>query len=1021
MSSSHEPGRRALPRELPLVGRRDDLERLFRLFGHETRVPPFLLMTGDPGVGKSRMARAFSEEAGRRGWTVATGRAYPVESGMPYNLISDAFLPILRSFDEAALTVLTRGTSGDLRQLFPALGGSEPREGAGWDPGESRTRLFWSFAEFVKRLAERDPILIVAEDLHWADPSSLSLLHFLTRQLQGEPIRILATASRGYGQGLEALDRFERSLGSMDVLSAHHLPPLGPEDMEELLHAVFQVEGTPLRDFAAHLFEWTHGNPYFLEETLKTLVESGRLYQRDGTWLGWGVERLDLPGSVRDVLLLRLRALSQDARSVADLVAVSGGRAPFGALERATGLDDERTMLAVEELVAQGMVMETEDGREVFVELRHPMIRETLYRDLGPSRRRRLHSTLAEALETMYGDGGAPVDQLAYHFERGGASASDPRAVRYLAQAGRAALRRHADREAVAYLSAALARYPADAEPVEGSDGGGEPPAGAPGRTAVQESLARGLARLGRHDQAAAIWNDLLDDARRRRSSVDSAQALRHLGLVAFWSGRHEDALHAYDGALEVIRGSEGKVALEARLLLARGVALQELGRADQARSCIEQCLAGARALDDPTLLGRAHRALALLFTWIGEADQARRHGWQAVELADRAGDPYVRFWGRWALASLEGLTGNTEEMEGLMSQARQVAEELRSPVLKLWVTELEIEFLYATGAWDAAVAQGEAAIRLATNLSQTSLLPRLLVWTATVYVGRGDLTRARELADQAWALAGLEGAEHERADVHVGVPAHIGRTACLLAEERWEEAARVGEAGVVLADRAGYVFWSLHLLLPLLAEIHLRRRDLPAARAVARRMREEGARIGHRLATAWADGCDALILWISGELEASVDMLRGGAEALERIPLLYDAARIRRQLAGRLAELDRRDEALEELKRVHETFTELGARPELEATRGMFEELDARPPTLPSQGTGAADLTPREWDVALCIARRMSSKAVGKELGIRERTVTTHLTRIYKKLDISGREELGDMVREGRLAAPST
>jgi tetratricopeptide (TPR) repeat protein len=1005
------------------VGRRDDLERLFRLFGHESRVPPFRLLTGDPGVGKSRIARAFSEEAGRRGWTVATGRAYPVESGMPYSLISDAFLPILRSFDEAALTVLTRGTSGDLRQLFPALGGSDSNEGDAWDPGESRTRLFWSFTEFVKRLAERDPVLIVAEDLHWADPSSLSLLHFLTRQLEGESIRILATASRGYGQGLDALDRFERSLGSLGVMGAHELSPLEQADVEELLHTVFQVEGTPLRDFAAHLFEWTHGNPYFLEEMLKALVESGRLYQRDGTWLGWGVERLDLPGSVRDVLLLRLRALSPTARSVADLVAVSGGRVPVRALEHAADLDDEETMLAVEELAAQGVVIEQEEEREVFAELSHPMIRETLYRDLGPSRRRRLHRTLAEALERMYGDDGAPVDQLAYHFERSGAPSSDPKAVRYLTDAGRSALRRHADKEAVAYLSAALSRHPSTGNGAASESGPGAADQGSTeveARAPLQASLARGLARLGQHDEAAAIWNDLLDDARRRGSTSETSQALRHLGLVAFWSGRHEDALATYDQALEEIRQEGGQIALEARLLLARGVALQELGRADEARSCIEQCLSGARELDDPTLLGRAHRALALLYTWTGEADEARRHGWQAVELADRARDPYVRFWGRWALASLEGLTGNTGEMEGLMGQARQVAEELRSPVLKLWVTELEIEFLYATGAWDAAIAQGEAAIRLATNLSQTNLLPRLLVWTATVYIGRGDLTRARELADRAWQMAGLDSDGLGRTDVHVGVPAHIGRTACLVAEGRWDEAARVGEAGVVLADRAGYIFWSLHLLLPLLAETHLRRRDLESARKVAARMRREGARIGHRLATAWADGCDGLILWISGDLEASVSMLRDGAEALEEIPLFYDAARIRRQLAGRLAERDRPEEALDELRRVHETFSQLGARPELEKTREMFEELDRRPPTLVGHGPGAAELTPREWDVALCIARRMSSKATGKALGIRERTVTTHLTRIYRKLDISGREELGDLVREGRLAAPT-
>ncbi len=1005
-----------LPRELPLVGRRDELARLHTLFGHESRVEPMILMTGDPGVGKTRMSRALAAEAARRDWTVAEGRAYPVESGMPYSLIADAFLPILRGFDEGALTVLTRGTSGDIRQLFPALGRSEAPGDEGWDPGESKTRLFWSFTEFVKRLSERAPILIVAEDLHWADASSLSLLHFLTRQLQGEPIRILATASRGYGQGLEALDRFERSLSSLNVLARHRLPPLSLEATEELLHEVFQVRGSPLKDFAAHLFQWTHGNPYFLEETLKALVDSGRLYRRDGTWLGWDVERLDLPGSVRDALLLRLRALSPDARCVAEVVAVSGGRAALRLVEAVADLDTEGVTAAVAELTAQSIVDESEDDRDIFLDFRHPMLRETLYQDLGPSRRRLLHRTLAEGLERAYEGSHPPVDQLAYHFERGGEATADPKAVRYLADAGRSALRRHADREGVAYLSTALARYPAPGT------------ASAPGaecvpRSEIQEHLARGLARLGRHDEAAALWRELLAEAERSGRRMSAANALRHLGLVAFWSGHHETAITEYDAALDALRGASEEPdvarALEARVLLARGVALQEVGRADEARACIEESLERASDLDDPMLLGRAHRALALLFTWIGEADEARRHGWQAIELADRAGDPYVRFWGRWALASLEGLTGNTGEMKGLMGQALHVAEELRSPVLKLWTAELEIEYAYATGDWDGALARGESAIRLATNLSQSGLLPRLLVWTSMVYLGRGDGARARKLADRAWTQAGLDGAPGDRGDVHVGVPAHIGRTACLVAEGRWDEAVDVGEAGIELADRAGYVFWTLHFLLPLLAEAHLRRRDLERARKAGARMRAEGARIGHRLAAAWGNACEALVIWLSGEeLGPAIEMLRAGAESLEEIPLLYDAARIRRQLAGRLYDAGRKDEAEAELRRVHVMFHRLGAQPEFEATRDMFREQGLSPPPIRPR-PGSADLTPREWEVALCVASRMSNKAIAKELSMKERTATTHLTRIYRKLDIRNRHELADMVREGRLPPP--
>jgi tetratricopeptide (TPR) repeat protein len=1001
-STTPDPLGHAFPRELPLVGRKHELERLYQLFGHDTHVEPLTFLNGGAGVGKSRLAATLAAEAGRRGWTVVVGRAYPVETGMPYGLLSDAFLPLLRGLDEASLAVLTRGTSGDLRQLFPALGG-EASAHDDWDPVEFRTRLFWSFSEFLKRLAERGPLLIVAEDLHWADESSLSLLHFVGRHLQGSSIRVLGTYSGDYGRDLDSLGRVNRSLTSLGHLRDLEVAPLDLEATEALLEEVFHVTGSPLKDFAGQLYDWTHGNPYFIEETLKTLVQSGRLYPSNGTWLGWEVRQIDLPNSVRDALLMRVGHLSDHARVAADLLAVAGGRSSVRLIGHVGDLSGESVAQAVEEVCARGIATEREEGSDILLELKHPMLREAIYQDLGPTRRQMLHRRLAEGLEQLHGDGAAPVDRLAFHFARAGPSGADPRAVRYLAEAGRAALKRHADREAVAYLQAALDRYP--------NRGASEQ---LPARPELEAKLARGLARLGRYAEAGATWAHLRAGAEAAHDRQALADADRHLGLNAFWSGRAEEALRHFDAALVTIENRAASP-LEARLHLAGGVALQEMGRADEARGRIERSLEIARALDDPTLLGRAHRALALLFTWVGRADDARRHGWQAIELADEGGDDYVRFWGRWAIASLEGLTGHTEEMKRLMTEAGTIAEELRSPVLRLWTAELEIEYAYAVGDWDGALTQGERAIQFATSLGQKTLLPRLLVWTATVYFGRGDLERGRELVDRAWALAGLADGGERRGDVHVVVPAHLGAAACLLAEGRLDEAVAIAERGIELADEAGYVFWSLHLLLPIVGEAHLRARNLEGAAKIAERMRRDGEKVGHRLAMAWADTAEAVISWLSSDLDRGIELLRRAANALDDIPVRWEAARVRRQLAGRLAEVGRRDEALVELRRVHETFGDLGAQPELDKCRDMFRELDSRPPSrIEAQGT--SELTPREVEVAVQVSRRLSNKGVAKALGVSPRTVTTHLSNIYRKLGIASRGELLDRVREGRI-----
>jgi hypothetical protein len=154
---------------LPLVGRTRELAALEGLLeSGRDRSTSVVIVSGEGGVGKSRLVGELGSRAERRGWKVAYGRAFPVESGIPYALFSDAFLPILRELDGDTLTLLTRGGADELRYLFPALGRPAQDEAAG-EPDEVRTRLMWNFAEFLKGYSLRGPLLVILEDLQWAD------------------------------------------------------------------------------------------------------------------------------------------------------------------------------------------------------------------------------------------------------------------------------------------------------------------------------------------------------------------------------------------------------------------------------------------------------------------------------------------------------------------------------------------------------------------------------------------------------------------------------------------------------------------------------------------------------------------------------------------------------------------------------------------------------------------------------------------------------------------------------------
>jgi DNA-binding CsgD family transcriptional regulator len=343
-----------------------------------------------------------------------------------------------------------------------------------------------------------------------------------------------------------------------------------------------------------------------------------------------------------------------------------------------------------------------------------------------------------------------------------------------------------------------------------------------------------------------------------------------------------------------------------------------------------------------------------------------------------------------------------------------RLADELRSPVLRAWSAELALEYASARGDWEQGLAIGEEAIRLARALQQWTLLPRLLVWTGLIYLGRSEIERGEQYIEEAWQLSGARRPGRRGVNVHAVMPAYIGRAGVCLARGDYEGAVRIGEEALAIADRAGYALWGVHRVMPIIAESYLWMRDLEGAVRIGERLRRDAERLGHGLGMAWATACDALVAWLGGDSERGAIMLREAAEQLEAVPFMADATRLRRQLAGRLAEIGDREGAMRELRIVHDRLLALGAETELRKARLQFREMGTRPPPLGSTRS-AGLLTKRE--MAIARQAQQSSKAIARDLNIAKRTVDAHLTNIYRKLSISSRRELEELVRRGMLS----
>jgi DNA-binding CsgD family transcriptional regulator len=992
---------------LPLVGRDAEVRALVRVLESAERgSASTTFVAGDGGIGKTRLAENIINAAMRRGWTTAVGRAYPVETGVPYALFSDALLPTLKALDEATLAVLSRGGESELGRLFPAFdvrGASRsPMRG---DLSELKARLLWNFSQFLGRLAARRPLLIVLENLQWADASSLELLHFVARQLQGQHIAILCTYNDAQRDANPALASAERSLVGLGAATIVRLAPLSRGETDTLLADFFGVEAGAIRDFAASLYERTRGNPFFIDEMLKSLVEAGKLRREDGRWTGWETTDLDLPHTVRDAIVARLGRLSKSARAIADLAAVFGSRVSYAVLGVVSELPEPTLVEAIDELRRDRVLADVEGADDVQYDFTHPTLQATLYAELGKARARLLHGRIAVALEHHYGAAAdLHADELAVHFSRAASPDSAPKASRYLAGAGRSALTRYATREAATYLSAAL--------DLVDRDGEREALRSRDDVAALVEDLARAKQRNGEYEAAGVLWQRALEHAHHKQDAARVSSIERRLGLTSFWAGRVDDAFAHYAAALAAAKSS-GDERLAARVRIAQAGAYQELGRARDALHELGEALAIAERSRNAGMLARIHRALMQMHMFIGHGAQARAHGERALAYSETSAERTVEWSAHWGIAVLSGLTGNASELALHVRQAERIATDLASPVLAAWTNEVAIEYASGIGDWQSGLALAERTIPIARAVGPRTLLPRLLVWTGLMHLGRGDHARAEGLFKESWSLSGAGDLGRRDVDVHTAVPAHTGMAAHALATGNRRRAIELGEAGVALADKFGYVVWAVHRLLPIIIEAALWLQDFERAQRYGERLRRDSAQMGHALGLAWATASEALVARLrDNDVPRAVELLRAAADELDAVPFVFDAARIRKNLAQLLVATGDREAATRELRRAHDVFARIGAESELNAVRDELRDLGTRPPAR-SMVDGAGTLTGREREIARLVAARKSNKEIGTALGISSRTVSTHLSNVFAKLGVTSRGELTDRVRD--------
>ncbi len=796
-----QPAPAALPAplllRLPFVGRESVWTRLSEALERAMAgCGAVVLIAGESGIGKSRLLEELGGLAIARGARVLTGHCYELEQNTAYAPIVEALRTLLpaiagspQSYPPALLAALTT-LLPDLRELWPDLPVLSPLS-----PNEERTRLLAALDQILRRCAQTGPLALLLDDLHWADPSTVQLLHYLGRQVNGHALLLVGAFRTTRVDPHHPLITLREQLARLHVLTEITLPAFGKADIALLLEILSGERGAS--DLVQQLYRETEGHPYFLSEVLRTLAQEGIVAaDEQGRWRmgggSWGDLKgaRPLPSNIRSAVLGRLDRLPLDDRRLLDYATVIGTACSLPLLAQL--LDQPESLVAerAERLSAKAFLQSRLRDGYVFS---HELMRRAAYEALSEPRRRLLHRQVAETLQSL----GAEPGSVATHF-----AASDRPwlALDYFLTAAEQATRVAAYEEAIACCQQAMAI--ADAHPT----------AHAPGfrtRLHIQQRTLwyyRGdLERCLEDDRAAlaaarkerdlagelqALWHLAHDETQTMAGGVTGLQAqavalARTLGDPAA-EARSLARLGSDTGFLAAPAERPAALAtLDRAIGLARQVGDSRLlhyvlceswgiGRLPEARTALEEALALVRSLNDPQEEVGTLAKLADLLSRQGDFPAATRYAREGLVLAEQVGNPTYEAWNRRSLGQALAAVGDVDQ--GL-SHLIQAAETFSAHAWQAMLAGTLLRqglVLHKEGEEECAILVLESVVALARQTCEVYEEAYALAALGEARLALGDADAGRQDLAAAGALL-----------PRVGLPWHRGGTLLYLAAGR--------------------------------------------------------------------------------------------------------------------------------------------------------------------------------------------------------------------------------------------
>ncbi len=981
------PGRVSSPR---VIGRANELARFDELFtaADEDAQSSVFVLSGDAGIGKSRLVAEFVDRVDRRGGFALVGACLElVDRSLPYAPVVEALRQLVRRLDPARLDAVLGQSRHELSHLLPEL---DPEGGADDDNEHSQRRLFEHVLGVLERLGEQTTTVLVMEDMHWADLSTLDLLVFLARNLRDTRAIVVATYRSDELHRRHPLRPVLAELDRSGRVERRELERFTRNELRDLILAIRDVE--PDDELLDDILARSEGNAFFAEELLAA-----------GDCCGGS-----LPQTLRDLLLARIDALPDDARDVLRIAAVIGTRIPHALLTAVRGTEPDDGDLDAVRACVEHQVLVAEDWGYRF---RHALVQEAVYDDLLPGERSEMHACVAKVLAAqpslLDGRAGDVDAELACHWF----SAHElPNALQAAVRAAEGARQMYAYPEALAHLQRALDlwdRVPDAATLADAS------------HVDILRRAANVADITGRQDLAVALARRALDEVDETVDPITAALVHERLARFLWMHKRPFAEVVAHNEAAVALVPSEPPSAERALVEAALGQQLMLHDYNAEALRWCEAAIRTARQVGEKVIEGHAHNSHGTALAHLGAVDRGLDELYVALDMAT-ASDSWLDV--ARATINISGVLQTTNRYAEAVEVAQAGLAEVEARGLSrgygAFLRASMVETLFELGRWSEADEQlriieracptgidalhrDEALFTLLMHRGDLDgaqvVHDRMRHYSASIgarrlspyqrgalAVARGELDEAQALLDQWLAESvgdgGDRSSEWEQPEWLIVELLAATADACLDDPEFVPRAVALGETlCTALAPREHLDVVRLHQ---------------PALRALA--AAEIGRARGEHDPEAWSQVADlwercsraphvAYARWRQGE--AAVRGGFGAAAARGPLRMAFDLADEMGAAPIRRAVIDLASRARVDL--------------------GL--DLDAVGPRAPA----VAGLTAREAEVIELVAQGRTNRQIAEALFISVKTASVHVSNILMKLGAQNRGEAAARARE--------